>query len=39
VPELRKAGTGDEANPPGPEDAEGRLLRVHAGKSTCVRGA
>ena len=33
--ELGEARTRDEADPPGPEDAEGRLLRVHAAKSTC----
>ena len=35
VAELGEAGAGDEADPAGPEDAEGRLLRAHARKSTC----
>ena len=38
VAELGEARARDEADPPGPEDAEGRLLRVHARKSTCGAG-
>ena len=37
VPEIGEAGARDEADPPGPEDAEGLLPGAHARKSTCGR--
>ena len=37
VTEIGEAGARDEADPPGPEDAEGRLRFAHARDSTCGR--